>query len=163
MTSSGRSPVMIQSQAVCNSPIGHQSRPPVPTRVTCVTRAGSQPCATASSCARRASNPQHPASRAGLSTRLEYEHIGAAIRCRPGSPALRGRGRSRARRRSWPSWPRTRKLRVQSPAGLPIPLMAIEYGRRDPNPHAASFELARSANCRHARVRRQGLEPRSPD
>ena len=32
---------------------------------------------------------------------------GAATRCRPGSPALRGRGRSRARRRSCPSWIRT--------------------------------------------------------
>jgi hypothetical protein len=41
---------------------------------------------------------------------------GAATRCRPGSPALRGRGRSRARRRSSPSWPRTTNLRHQRPA-----------------------------------------------
>jgi hypothetical protein len=86
---------------------------------------------------------------------------GAATRCRPGSPAVRKRGRSRARRRSWPSSPRTRKLRVQSPADLPILPMAIKCGRRDSNGQAARFELARSAGCLHSRmVRRQGLEPR---
>jgi hypothetical protein len=37
------------------------------------------------------------------------------------------------------------KLRDQSPAGLPIPPMAIEYGRRESNAQAANFELARSA------------------
>src|SRR6266566_7188988 len=43
---------------------------------------------------------------------------GAATRCRPGSPALRGRGRSRARRQSCPPWTRTTiaGFRVQRPA-----------------------------------------------
>jgi hypothetical protein len=44
-----------------------------------------------------------------------------------------------------------------------IPLMAIEYGRRESNAQAARFELARSADCRHSRVRRRGIEPRSAD
>ena len=57
--------------------------------------------------------PQTSASAVGL------RRHGAAIRCRPGSSAVRRRSRSRARRRGWPSWPRTRKLRVQSAAGLP--------------------------------------------
>jgi hypothetical protein len=53
------------------------------------------------------------------------------------------------------------KLRVQSPAGLPIPPMAIECGRRESNAQAARFELARYPGSRHSRmVRRQGLEPR---
>jgi hypothetical protein len=88
---------------------------------------------------------------------------GAATRCRPGSPALRGRGRSRARRQSWPSWLRTRKLRVQGPAGLPIPPMAIGCGRRESNAQAARSELARYTSSLHSRVvRHLGLEPR-PD
>jgi hypothetical protein len=37
----------------------------------------------------------------------------------PGRPPYEGGAASRARRHSWPSWPRTRKLRVQSAAGLP--------------------------------------------
>ena len=65
---------------------------------------------------------------------------GVATRCRPGSPALRGRGRSRARRQSWPSWHRTRKLQVQSPAGLPDSPMAIgaEGGSRTRRPRGLS-------------------------
>ena len=70
---------------------------------------------------------------------------GAATRCRPGSPAVRKRGRSRARRRSWPSWPRTRKLRGQGPAGLPNSPNGHRCGRCDSNAHAARFELARYA------------------
>jgi hypothetical protein len=71
---------------------------------------------------------------------------GAATRCRPGSPALRGRGRSRAQRLGWDTRLRTWTLRVQGPAGLPIPPYPIEYERRDSNPHQARFELAASAS-----------------
>jgi hypothetical protein len=39
-------------------------------------------------CARRDSNPQCPASRAGLSTRLEYEHMRASARTRTADPAV---------------------------------------------------------------------------
>ena len=42
---------------------------------------------------------------------------GAATRCRPGSPALRGQGRSRARRRGFRGWTRTSGGRGQGPAG----------------------------------------------
>src|SRR5215831_1871322 len=52
------------------------SRLPVPTRVSCLTGAGSQPCATAG-----------------------HRRNGAATRCRPGPSAVRRRSRSRARRR----------------------------------------------------------------
>lgn len=44
-------------------------------------------------CARRDSNPQHPASRAGLSASVGVRAHGAATRCRTGPPALRGPGR----------------------------------------------------------------------
>ncbi len=63
----------------------------------------------------------------------------AAVRCRTEPLALRRRGRSRARRHSWPPWSRTRKFRGQGPAGLPIPSVAIEYERRDSNRHCADF------------------------
>jgi hypothetical protein len=88
---------------------------------------------------------------------------GAATRCRPGSPALRGRGRSRARRRSWPSWLRTRNSGFRARRVCQIPPMAIKCGRRESNAQAASFELARYSGSLHSRmVRHLGLEPR-PD
>jgi hypothetical protein len=76
---------------------------------------------------------------------LDYEDVEPPPGVEPGLPPYGGGAAGRARRRSWPSWSRTRKLRVQSPAGLPIPLMAIECGRCDSNAHAARFELARSS------------------
>jgi hypothetical protein len=42
----------------------------------------------AKECARRDSNPQHPASRAGLSATLEYEHVRASARTRTADPAV---------------------------------------------------------------------------
>jgi hypothetical protein len=53
-------------------------------------RAGACPVALgrAERCARRDSNPQRPASRAGLSARLEYEHIRASARTRTADPAV---------------------------------------------------------------------------
>jgi hypothetical protein len=50
---------------------------------------------------------------------LGYEDIRAATRCRSGSPALRGRGRSRARRQSYQGWNRTSVLLIQSQGGMP--------------------------------------------
>jgi hypothetical protein len=49
--------------------------------------------------------------------RLGYEDIGAAVRCRSGPPALRGQGRSRARRHGFRGWARTSEGRGQGPAG----------------------------------------------
>jgi hypothetical protein len=43
--------------------------------------------------------------------------MGAAVRCRSGPPALRVRGRSRARRQSFRGWARTSEGRGQGPAG----------------------------------------------
>ena len=42
-----------------------------------------------------------------------------------------------------------------------IPLMAIEYGKRDSNPQSTRLELVRYAGSLHSRVRRQGFEPRA--
>jgi len=75
---------------------------------------------------------------------LGYKHTEPPPGVEPGLPPYESGAASRARRRSWPSWPRTRKLRVQSPADLPILPMAIRCGRCDSNAHTARFELARS-------------------
>lgn len=50
---------------------------------------------------------------------LRHERKRAAVRCRPGRPALRGRGRSRARRHGFRGWSRTTGGMVQSHTGLP--------------------------------------------
>jgi hypothetical protein len=87
----------------------------------------------------------------------------AAVRCRPGPPALRRRDRSRARRRSFRGWARTSESRGQGPAGDNQRPTRNWYGRRDSNSHAAGSEPTRYASSHHARkVRRQGLEPRFP-
>jgi hypothetical protein len=104
-----------------NSPSAYQSRPPVPTRVSPGTGGGPQPCAAAK-CPRRELNPQHVAPQATASA-IGLRGCGAAVRCRPGSSAVRRRSHSRVQRPSWSPWPRTRNLRGQSPAGLPIPLV----------------------------------------
>lgn len=50
---------------------------------------------------------------------LGYEDVEPPSGADPDHPPYEGGAASRARRRGWPSWPRTRKLRVQSAAGLP--------------------------------------------
>jgi hypothetical protein len=73
---------------------------------------------------------------------------GAATRCRPGSPALRGRGRSRAQRLGWDTRLRTWILRVQGPAGLPVPPYPIGAGggsRTRTSSCSPSFELGAAA------------------
>jgi len=96
----------------------------VPTRISRLTGARPQPCAAAE-CAQWDSNPQPPAPHAGASAKVGPRARGAATRCRPGSSAVRRRSHSRVQRPSWSPWPRTRNLRGQSPAGLPIPLVTI--------------------------------------
>ena len=91
--------------------------------------------------ARRDSNPQQHGPQPCPSTCLRHERKRAATRCRPGPSAVRRRSRSRARRQSCP--------------------LDLSCGRCDSNAQAASSEPARSTGCRHSRVRRQGLEPRS--
>jgi hypothetical protein len=66
---------------------------------------------------------------------LGYEGIGAATRCRPGSPAVRERGRSRARRPSWRPRTRTWTFLIQSQACCRITPVSISCGRRDSNSH----------------------------
>jgi hypothetical protein len=66
---------------------------------------------------------------------LGYEDIGAAVRCRSGPPALRGRGRSRARRRGFRGWTRTSEGKGQGLAGDYRRPTRNRYGRRDSNSH----------------------------
>jgi hypothetical protein len=153
------------------SPSAHQSRPPVPTRVSPGTGGGPQPC-TAAKCPRRELNPQHVAPQATASA-IGLRGREAATRCRPGSSAVRRRSHSRVQRPSWSPWPRTRNLRGQSPAGLPIPLVTIESdhhaGRSDGDdrlrtqPHTWQFLLGSSARRGHLRFRhlRFGTPPRT--
>ena len=107
---------------------------------------------------------------------------GAATRCRPGSPALRGQGRSRARRRGFRGWTRTSGGRGQGPAGDAVAPPGIKApgsaavvnrlatciqgacARRESNPHPPGFETGRSAGWLYPRVvRRQRIELRSSD
>lgn len=101
-------------------PTPEWSRPPVPTRISRLTGARSQPCATAK-CARRDSDPHGPcgppAPRADAST-VPPRALRAATRCRPGPSAVRRQSRSRARRPSCRARTRTsiRGFRVRCPA-----------------------------------------------
>jgi hypothetical protein len=56
---------------------------------------------------------------------LGYEDIRAAVRCRSGPPALRGRGRSRARRRGCPPWIRTTTARAQNAVSCQLDQRAL--------------------------------------
>jgi hypothetical protein len=87
-------------------------------------------------CARRDSNPQHPASRADLSTRLEYEHMEPPPGVEPGHP--RYEGGAAAVRGGEADHPGLEpgKLRAQNPAGLPIPPVVIAHRRGEPNSQA---------------------------
>ena len=76
----------------------------------------------------------------------------------PGRPLYESEAASRARRRGWPSWPRTRKLRVQSPAGLPN----SPNGHRVRGTRAARLALAETAGLPSPvrappRIRTEGL------
>ncbi len=86
---------------------------------------------------------------------------GAATRCRPGPPALRGQGRSRARRRSYRGWNRTSVAKVQSLDGMPTthPVSSRRGGSRTLNRSG----LGRSAlpDWTYSPVRREGFEPPS--
>ena len=135
------------------------SRLPVPTRVSCLTGAGSQPCATAGHRRKRwRSLPLHGAARglrayagAGCPRCDSNAHCqritlvppavgrrgrGAATRCRPGPSAVRRRSRSRARRRRCRARTRTLTPVAQNDVACPISRPGIECARRDLNPHA---------------------------
>lgn len=123
-----------------------KSRPPVPTRVSRFTRARSQPCATArTACARRDLNPQHPASRAGLSATLEYEHLEPPPGADPDHPPYEG-GPQPWRRPGWGTKTRTWNLLIQSQMCCLITPFPIACGRRESNAHGpcgpAGFEPA---------------------
>ena len=104
------------------------SRLPVPTRISRLTRAGSQPCATAS-CPRRDLNahyqpPRDCASAIGLRGR------GASSRCRPGQPVRTKDGRALAQEASLPGVESTTLLLIQSQGGMPAahPVLVREEG-----------------------------------
>jgi hypothetical protein len=119
----------------------------VPTRVIRLTRAKSQPCATAFV---RSAGVEPATSR--LSTwplcQLEYEHVEPLPGADPGHPRYEGRGRSRAQRLGWDTRLRTWMLRVQGPAGLPVPPYPIGAGggsRTRTSSSSPSFELGAAA------------------
>ncbi len=94
---------------------------------------------------------------------LGYEDVEPSPGADPGRLPYGGRVTSRVRRHGFRGWTRTSEGRIQSPAWDADAHPEMECGRRDSNAQAASFEEARSAGCRHSGVRRQGLEPCSPD
>jgi hypothetical protein len=144
----------------CQQPTPEWSRLPVPTRVSCLTGAGSQPCATARHRRKRwRSFPLHgPTGVSVLTpvlgvlggsrtrtvsdldaappTKLGYEDMGAATRCRPGPSAVRGRSRSRARRRELGNQDSNLNRTGQSRSCCRVTPFPIECARRDLNPHA---------------------------
>jgi hypothetical protein len=128
-----------------------------------VTGRGRTPVRKAS-CARRESDPHGPCGPHGpqpCASTIPPRAHGAATRCRPGSPAVRERGRSRARRPSWRPRARTWTLLIQSQACYRITPVSIGTGgaTRTPIPQGLSL---RPLPLGYARVRRQSLELRSP-
>jgi hypothetical protein len=91
-----------------SNPPPEWSRLPVPTRVSCLTGAGSQPCATAGHRRKRWRSLSLRGQKAvsvlaPVPPPIGLRGRGAATRCRPGPSAVRRRSRSRARRRELPS------------------------------------------------------------
>src|SRR5215831_876240 len=153
----------------CQQPTPEWSRLPVPTRVSCRTGAGSQPCATAGHRRKRwRSLPLHGpqggsvltpvlgALGAGrthtctvpwtVASAIGPRGRGAATRCRPGPSAVRRRSRSRARRRRCRARIRTLTPVAQNHVACLVSRPGIECGRRDSDPHEpygpAGFEPA---------------------
>jgi hypothetical protein len=85
---------------------------------------------------------------------LGYEGVEAATRCRPGSPAVRERGRSRARRPSWRPRARTWTFLIQSQACCRITPVSIGTGGEIRTRTHTGFEPAVSTLI--------GLRPRAP-
>ena len=94
------------------------SRHSVSSRTACFTRAGPQPCVAARVSPARLERALPATSRPCLLP-LGYEDMEPIPGVEPGRPPYEGGAAGRAHRRGWPSWSRTRKLRVQSAAGLP--------------------------------------------
>ena len=98
-----------------------QSPFPVPTWAACLHKRLADAGPKGIACARPDLNRDRLAalaSRASVSARFHHERE-PPPGVEPGLPPYEGGAASRARRQSWPSRPRTRKLRVQSAAGLP--------------------------------------------
>jgi hypothetical protein len=133
---------------------GHTKGGRVPTR-----RAG---------CARRDSDPHDLAATDPSSLRVyqfRHERMRAPDPDRTGACRLRGGRSCRLSYKGIAGTPgfEPGKLPGQGRAGLPVPPCPIQCGRCESNAHAARFELARSASCRHSRlVRCQGFEPDVP-
>jgi hypothetical protein len=118
--------------------------------------------ASQAGCPRADSNRHCRRPRRRASCRLGYEDMGAPDPDRTGASALREqRSAAELQGRSCRTRTRTsiRGFRGRCPA---IRRSGNEYGRRESNAHAARFELARSADCHHSRVRREGHDPPQP-
>jgi hypothetical protein len=100
-----------------------------------------------------------PVPHTGASCQLGYEDIGAAVRCRPGPPALRGRGRSRARRHGFRGWARTSEGRGQGPAGDTDAPPGTGTGGEIRTLKQPGLSRLGIPSSRHARVPPRGLEP----
>ncbi len=97
-------------------------------------------CAKEAKYARRDSNPQSHAPQACPSASCGTSAGEPPPGVEPGRPPYEGGAASRARRHGYPPWIRTRNLRVQSAALLPVELEGIEYAGRDSNPQTTAFE-----------------------
>jgi hypothetical protein len=95
--------------------------------------------------ARRESNPHQLGPQPSPSTCLRHERMEPPPGVEPGLLPYEGRAASRARRRSWGTWTRTRtsvavsRFRAGRVASYTIP---HRYAGRDLNPQTARFELA---------------------
>lgn len=129
-------------------------------------------CAKEATYARRDSNPQLPGSRPGPSTQLRHERVEMAQSPRLASNQLPSVYETDAlpdelqgQRQQLPEQDSNLHLRDPESRVLPIRRPGIEYGRRDLNSHELTLTRVwawRGCRLRHARVRRQGIEPRLP-
>jgi hypothetical protein len=84
----------VQGPADCHYLSPHQSRLPVPTRISRFTGARPQPCAAAKVCSAGVES-QHLASRASRSAGLAYEHSEPPLGVEPSHPPYEGEVTSR--------------------------------------------------------------------
>jgi hypothetical protein len=111
--------------------------------------------------ARRESNPHQRGPRPRPSTCLRHERMEPSSGADPDLAPYGGAVTAVCDGTGWPSRPRTRELRGQGPAGLPIPLMAIgaEGAIRTHKPRGLGSRGLPVAFT-PALVRHLGLEPR---
>jgi hypothetical protein len=161
----------LQRRAGCQLPHSpSKSRPPVPTRVSRLTGAGSQPCATAGHRRKRwRSLPLHgPAGEVSVltpvlgvlgairthtaqrlvlvpPTELGYEDVEPPSGVEPDHPPYGGEAASRARRRRCRARIRTLTPVAQNDVACPISRPGIKCARRELNPHARRHRYLRPA------------------